>query len=435
MDWGFSHRVWEKWVSSNVGSSGEPLKAALLLNYDPTGPSRLVSIIAEQQGIKAKPVELSSFLEFIKQNNLQGECFFIGSNEYMVTSIHESWFCARCVNTSKPAGEGAIVMQTTAFLLVALYDGSIGSASRAMVAVDQTFPTKKTECKTRQFKEFPAAINTSLQLHSHFGEDIICLWNPSTKEYKVIPSTPIEHPRGSGILHSIRYGFGYDSKIEDYKLVRIADFLAYGHSYDSEVKIYTLGSNSWRRIQDIPYNFTFGSKSGALVNGTLHWIANRREASRLILSLDIRDETFREVPRPEYLNDQFHITIGVLGGWLCILDQYLDTVGVEVWVMKDYGVRGSWTKLYTITLQTVIQSFQYLTLVQSLKNGVILLKDNNALVLYDPKHERAGILKIPGIPEWFEPVTYVESLVSLNSCTCVGQEQTDEAIEQKIRSL
>ncbi|KAK6274390.1 hypothetical protein POUND7_004099 [Theobroma cacao] len=55
----------------------------------------------------------------------------------MVTSIQENWFCARCLNTSKSTGEGAIVMQTSTFLLVALYDGSIGSASRAMVSVDQ----------------------------------------------------------------------------------------------------------------------------------------------------------------------------------------------------------------------------------------------------------------------------------------------------------
>ncbi|KAI3993169.1 hypothetical protein MKX01_009912 [Papaver californicum] len=137
MDWVFTQKVWEKWASNSLGSSGEPLKAGLLLNYDPTGPSRLMSTIAAQQGILAKPVELCSFLEFIKLNNLQGESFFIGSNEYIVTSIHESWFCARSLSTSRPAGEGAIVMQTASFLLVGMYDGSIGAASRAMVAVDQ----------------------------------------------------------------------------------------------------------------------------------------------------------------------------------------------------------------------------------------------------------------------------------------------------------
>ncbi|XP_040985863.1 uncharacterized protein LOC121234113 [Juglans microcarpa x Juglans regia] len=137
MDWAFVHKVWDKWASNNVGSSGEPLKAALLINYDPTGPSRLLSTIAEQEGIKANPIELSQLVDFIKCNKLQTESFIIGANQYVVTSIHENWFCARCMNTAKRAGEGAIIMQTAAFLLVALYDGSIGPASRAMMAVDQ----------------------------------------------------------------------------------------------------------------------------------------------------------------------------------------------------------------------------------------------------------------------------------------------------------
>ncbi|CAK7355904.1 unnamed protein product [Dovyalis caffra] len=138
MDWGFVHKAWEKWASINIGSSsGEPLKSAFLLNYDPNAPSRLLSIIAEQEGINATPIEVSHFVEFVKRNKLQSESFIIGQNQYVVTSIHENWFCARSMTTSKPAGEGAIIMQTSTFLLVALYDGSIGAASRAMVAVDQ----------------------------------------------------------------------------------------------------------------------------------------------------------------------------------------------------------------------------------------------------------------------------------------------------------
>ncbi|CAB4309410.1 unnamed protein product [Prunus armeniaca] len=136
MDWGFVHKAWDKWASPNIGSD-KPLKAAILINYDPTGPSRLLSTIAEEEGIKVNPIELSQFIDFIKCDKLQTESFIIGPNQYIVTSIHENWFCARCMNTSKSTGEGAIVMHTAAFLLVALYDGSIGSASRAMVAVDQ----------------------------------------------------------------------------------------------------------------------------------------------------------------------------------------------------------------------------------------------------------------------------------------------------------
>ncbi|KDP28063.1 hypothetical protein JCGZ_19471 [Jatropha curcas] len=64
-------------------------------------------------------------------------CVSYSAPNNLVTSIHENWFSARCVNTSKPAGEGAIVLQTAVFLLVALYDGSVGAASRAIVAIDQ----------------------------------------------------------------------------------------------------------------------------------------------------------------------------------------------------------------------------------------------------------------------------------------------------------
>ncbi|KAK8639902.1 hypothetical protein V6N13_138268 [Hibiscus sabdariffa] len=137
MDWASVQKSWEKWASANIGSSGQTLKAALLINYDPLRPSRLLSTIAEQEGMKISPIELSQFISFIKRNKLQKETFVIGNKQYMVTSIHENWFCARCLNASKSTGEGAIVMQTSVFLLVALYDGSIGLASRAVASVDQ----------------------------------------------------------------------------------------------------------------------------------------------------------------------------------------------------------------------------------------------------------------------------------------------------------
>ncbi|XP_051129364.1 uncharacterized protein LOC127250237 [Andrographis paniculata] len=137
MDWSVVRKLWEKWAPNNVGTSDQPLRGAILINYDPTGPSRIVSNIAEQEGVKADPIEISEFLTFVKRNKLPMETFFILENQYLVTSIHKSWFCARCINSAKPTGEGAIVMQTSAFLLVGLYEGSLGAASRAMAAVDQ----------------------------------------------------------------------------------------------------------------------------------------------------------------------------------------------------------------------------------------------------------------------------------------------------------
>ncbi|XP_021905872.1 uncharacterized protein LOC110820641 isoform X1 [Carica papaya] len=90
MDWAFVHKTWDKWVSTSVGSSGQPLKAALLINYDPTGPSRLLSTIAEQEEIKLSPVELTQFVDFVKCSKLQTESFIIGANQYSASrDVHE----------------------------------------------------------------------------------------------------------------------------------------------------------------------------------------------------------------------------------------------------------------------------------------------------------------------------------------------------------
>uniref|UniRef100_A0A0E0L036 Uncharacterized protein n=1 Tax=Oryza punctata TaxID=4537 RepID=A0A0E0L036_ORYPU len=174
VDWTWARRSWEKWAGKHVGASGKPVKAALLLNYDPKGPSRLLPVvwvsdphpspkhgrclmwpsrgnqridaaggwvielgidtvkIAEQEGTELKAVDLQPFLDFVRRNNLQMEFFSIGSNQYLVTSIHEHWFCARCINAIQPEGEGVIVMEIGAYL----YDGSLVSASQAMVAAD-----------------------------------------------------------------------------------------------------------------------------------------------------------------------------------------------------------------------------------------------------------------------------------------------------------
>ncbi|KAH1264946.1 hypothetical protein GmHk_01G000748 [Glycine max] len=74
----------------------------------------------EQEGMRANPIELSHFVEFIKQNKLQTKLFIIGFNQYLVTLIPKNWFSARCINISKPSGEGAIIIQTTTFILVVM---------------------------------------------------------------------------------------------------------------------------------------------------------------------------------------------------------------------------------------------------------------------------------------------------------------------------
>lgn len=92
---------------------------------------------AEQEGTQLSALDMQPLLDFVKRGNLQTELFSVGLNQHLVTSIHENWFCARCINSTKPEGEGVIVMQIGACLLVTMYAGSLAAASQAMVAADQ----------------------------------------------------------------------------------------------------------------------------------------------------------------------------------------------------------------------------------------------------------------------------------------------------------
>ncbi|KAK9992183.1 hypothetical protein SO802_027168 [Lithocarpus litseifolius] len=84
--------------------------------------------------------------------------------------------------------------------------------------------------------------------------NVFILWNPFTRDLVELPSSSIEFPTRSRKCLSIVYGFGYDSFSDDYKLLRVFIFAA--ESFKTEVKLYSLRTNSWRRIdyQSDQYN-------------------------------------------------------------------------------------------------------------------------------------------------------------------------------------
>ncbi|XP_026433801.1 F-box protein At3g17710-like [Papaver somniferum] len=101
------------------------------------------------------------------------------------------------------------------------------------------------------------------------------LWNPATREFIILSmaTTPTGCNRTSGLSFANRCGFGYDSKIDDYKVVRLAVPSNTDDTMASQVDVYILGSDSWRKIEDTPYKIT-DSSAGVFVNGALHWLAN-----------------------------------------------------------------------------------------------------------------------------------------------------------------
>lgn len=139
-----------------------------------------------------------------------------------------------------------------------------------------------------------------------------------------------------------------------------------------KVGIYSLASGFWRKNlasapvctlcfvgRDAPYGF---------VHGLVHWGAKRRVNNddphawyHFVLSYSFEDEVFGEVLLPETLAhvSSYAVTVTVVGGNRngkgLPLTVYRVSGGLpsygDIWVMKEYGVVGSWTKVFSFDLR------------------------------------------------------------------------------------
>ncbi|XP_057503963.1 F-box/kelch-repeat protein At3g23880-like [Actinidia eriantha] len=172
-----------------------------------------------------------------------------------------------------------------------------------------------------------------------YGRNTVFLRNPSTRKSKKLPQVLCRF--------TLTYGFGYDESVDDYKVEGVVSGLGPEVLHKTEVKVYSLRTGSWRRIGDFPHGcFLIGL--GKLLNGAFHWVAcTNGIVPRIVVSMDLGTGRYGEVLEPDYGDGHFDIELGVLSGCLCIFPVY-DRICADVWVMKEYGIRESWTKLVVI---------------------------------------------------------------------------------------
>ncbi|KAK9285573.1 hypothetical protein L1049_024768 [Liquidambar formosana] len=200
--------------------------------------------------------------------------------------------------------------------------------------------------------------------------------------------------------------------------------------HNQRFKFFTLGSPMWRSLGKMSYQLD-RRPSGSLVSGKLHWVTRRRRyhaaRTRCIVSFDLADEKFKEVPKPDCggLNRcNYHLL--VLGGCLSAA-VYFNNGKLEIWVMKEYNVKESWVKEFNIGAyvpkglkQDGDRSFRIwknslngraVQIVCLLKNGEVLLEyKGRALVCYDPKSGKFKDLLLQKMPKWFQTIVHVGSL-------------------------
>ncbi|XP_068334467.1 F-box/kelch-repeat protein At3g06240-like [Pyrus communis] len=241
----------------------------------------------------------------------------------------------------------------------------------------------------------------------------VFLWNPCTGNSNEIPK-----PAPKVFLPSF-YGFGYDSATDDYKVICqcLTEHLTY------EVFLYTLKMGSWRILEGL--NDRELRRRGLLFNGALHWIdykhgedgkiraksaIGRVGAKSVITSFDLAREKFQElVPLPSVLEDQsigYDVGDYKCSNLLCLLTNF-SLWNTEIWVMMEYGVEESWTKLILLEDQNLSH-----TVYVSQDDKIFIQSTQGGLKLYDIKENRYRSALKPKKSLSLDLAMYVETLIS-----------------------
>ncbi|PON46501.1 F-box domain containing protein [Parasponia andersonii] len=300
-------------------------------------------------------------------------------------------------------------------------------------------PVKKIEmpfCSSSPEFDVVSSCNGLLCLSSD-NSSITSVYNPFTREYRELPNTN-QYPKQSVVL-----GFGFHPSAKEYKVVKIIYYwsneqtnLRHGirrFSFPkSEVQVLSLGSSSWRSLGKTSY-YLDDWPGQVLLNGRIHWETRPRRyrPHRNIISFDLADEQFREIPKPDHLILRNLAYLAVLRGCLSI-GLYVNYGKLEIWVMKEYGLNESWAKEFNIgsyvpkalelglerssMISRIAKRRSFNRVLYVLKNGKILLEYKcKALVLYDPKTEDFKDVGFKGMPNWCETVVHVGNLNQIDT--------------------
>ncbi|KAI3754733.1 hypothetical protein L1987_54522 [Smallanthus sonchifolius] len=121
----------------------------------------------------------------------------------------------------------------------------------------------------------------------------------------------------------------------------------------------SLKLNVWLE-RKFPYNFllVYCRGQGVCVSGALYLLVNQipdPAKNNLMVSYDLASQIFQLVPPPEYPDDSLSMDLGVLGGYLSVVCK-CETYNVDIWAMREYGVKESWSKLVAFRIRNDMTS-------------------------------------------------------------------------------
>ncbi|KAJ4704042.1 F-box family protein [Melia azedarach] len=142
----------------------------------------------------------------------------------------------------------------------------------------------------------------------------------------------------------------------------------------------------------------------------------------IIVAFDLGTEKFHALPMLDYANKddfghgQIHLDLANLEGCLCVFCDY-GFPYADVWMMKEYGVKESWTKLFSVQQSRKVSGLSFSRPLVYSKNGDKFLLELNGEKLgwFNLAKKTFRSVRIRGLrQDSFDAEICVGSLVLLN---------------------
>ncbi|KAF8036273.1 hypothetical protein BT93_C2098 [Corymbia citriodora subsp. variegata] len=164
--------------------------------------------------------------------------------------------------------------------------------------------------------------------------DLTRVCNPSTREVAVLPPAGPDFPADlCGEIDSFA-ALGYDPASKRYKVLKT--WILLDHAVAAH-KVLTLGTNSWRTVDDCPIKFPWDDCISA--EGAIHILTHDLMEENMVVTFDVASEKFRMLLPPEGAR-LGEIELKLFREHLALLECHgslWDDGMITMYVLDDYG--------------------------------------------------------------------------------------------------
>ncbi|KAF5207277.1 F-box protein [Thalictrum thalictroides] len=301
----------------------------------------------------------------------------------------------------------------------------------------------------------PASFNGIIFLYDQdrLGSQHSYLWNPATKQCRLLPHK--KWPQNLSVFDrfSIQFAIGFDDKTNDYKVVRLVIVHEYRSNNrkinnDCQLDIYSLTTDSWSAREDVvlpvvPVRRIIDSIKTPFHNGKYFcWLGEidqtEENFTNIIISFDFSNDVLGTMPLPESVICSYNkclpmntnMTIATLRDKLVCIDRLRDSLGdsFDIWILNEFGVKESWNKLYTIGKFQILDYYGWYYWLRGIPNNQELIFElrDEKIRLCNPITGTCQVLNNIRLPnQCLLSLMFKESLVSIQTHNVIHTHNTD----------